>query len=102
MNVMERTLVYGSHKLTIRPWAGGKVLLMSADERVKDEWISLRAREEGLVELLTDPDTRVCAEDLEGVMCVIVDPKRLVIIYDLESGRLSFAECCIAEDKDHE
>ena len=89
-------------KITVRPWADGKKLLISKDEDIKSEMIQMRAEENGTVELLTDPDIRVVAEDMEGPMLVIADPKRLAIVYNLESGRLRFVECCPAEDEDDE
>ena len=89
-------------KITVRPWTDGKVLLMSADERVKDEMIWMRAEENGILELLTDPDLRVVSEDMEGPMMVVADPKRFVVTFDLEAERIAFAECVIAEETDDE
>lgn len=88
---MEQTIIYGNHKLTIRPWAGGKVLLLSADERVKDEMIRMRAEETDAVELLTDPDIRLAAADLEGVMAVVADPERLCLVFSLATRCIKFA-----------
>lgn len=88
---MDRVINTGRQTLFIRPWADGKVLMMSADEQVKSEWIKLRAEENGVLELLTDPDTRIVSEDLEGVMAVIADPEHVIVTYDMAEERLGFA-----------
>lgn len=88
---MDRVINTGRQTLFIRPWADGKVLMMSADEQVKSEWIKLRAEEDGVLELLTDPETRVAAEDTEGVMAVIADPEQLIVTYNMAEERLGFA-----------
>ena len=87
---MDRVINTGRQTLFIRPWADSKVLMMSADEQVKSEWIKLRAEEDGVLELLTDPETRVVSEDLDGVMAVIADPEQLIVVYDLAEERLGF------------
>ncbi len=89
-------------KITVRPWADGKLLLISADEEVKSEMIRLRAEENGILELLTDPDLRVVSEDMEGPMMVVADPERFVVTFDLKAERIAFAECVIAEETDDE
>ena len=89
-------------KITIRPWAGGKLLLISADEEVKSEMIRLRTEENGILELMTDPDLRVVSEDMEGPMMVVADPERFVVTFDLKAERIAFAECVIAEETDDE
>lgn len=89
-------------KITVRPWADDKLLLISADEEVKSEMIRLRAEENGILELLTDPDLRVVSEDMEGPMMVVADPERFVVTFDLKAERIAFAECVIAEETDDE
>ena len=87
---MDRVINTGDQTLFVRPWADGKVLMMSADEKIKSAWIRIRAEENGVLELLTDPETRIVSEDLDGVMAVIADPEQLVVIYDLAEERLGF------------
>lgn len=89
-------------KITVRPWTGGKLLLISADEDVKSEMIRMRAEENGAVELMTDPDMRVVSEDMEGPMMVVADPKRMAIVFDLEAMQLHFVECRPVEETDDE
>lgn len=89
----ETIIQAGEQKVWLRPWADGKVLMMSADERVKSEMIRMRAEENDVIELLTDPDMRVAAEDMDGVMCVIADPERMCLVFDLVTDQIKFAEC---------
>lgn len=83
-------MMAGDIELRIRPWADGKVMLMTADENLKGQLIKMRAEEGGIVQLLTDPDMRIEAEDLEGLMCAIVDPYRVCVAYELADNRLYF------------
>ncbi|MBR6030105.1 MAG: hypothetical protein IKP40_13560 [Clostridia bacterium] len=81
-----REITYEGKKITVRDWADGKVLLMSADDSVKENLLDVRKESPDYVELLTDPDMTPVPEDAEDVMPVIVDPKHVCLLIDF-SGR---------------
>lgn len=81
-----REITYEGKKITVRGWVGGKALLMSADDSVKENLLDIRKEYPDCVELLTDPDIAPVPEDLEGVMTAVVDPERVCLLIDF-TGR---------------
>ena len=78
----QREIAYEGKKIIVRDWADGKVLLMSADDSVKENLVDVRKEYPDCVELLTDPDIPPVPEDLEGVMHAVVDPERVCLLID--------------------
>lgn len=95
LTLENRVISAGSTRVFVRPWADGQVLLMTADENLKKELLGMRSRGEG-VELLTDPEMRVDAADLDGAMCAVVDPRKVMLCADLETLELT-PVCCMPE-----
>ena len=83
-------ITFGEKSIELRDWPGGKMLLMTRNEQVKDAFERITEEEPGVVELLTDPDA-ASPDDLEDVAAIIVDRRRSALVFDLDNQRIGVA-----------
>lgn len=83
-------ITFGEKSIELRDWPGGKVLLMTRNEQVKDAFVRITEEEPNIVELLTDP-LSPSPDDLEDVAAIIVDRRRSALVFDLDDQRIGVA-----------
>lgn len=94
-------ITFGEKSIELRDWPGGKILLMTRNEQVKDAFVRITEEEPTIVELLTDPDA-ASPDDLEDVAAIIVDRKRAALVFDLDDQKIGVAVYTDMDEEEEE